>query len=69
MEYIIVGDTKQYKRCLIYTCGTSKEDAEKSLHRMLNNPTKHDLQAMKGHTNIRVAEAEDSGCWWNDYLD
>ena len=69
MEYIIVGDTKQYDSCLIYVCGKSKEGAEKAVRRMLTNPDKHDIQAMKGHTNIRVKEVEDKTCWWNDYLD
>ena len=33
MEYIIVGDTAEYKECLVYTCGKSKERAKEVLSR------------------------------------
>lgn len=69
MEYIIVGDTKEFKGCLIYTCGASKEHAEEVLHRMLNNPNEQDKKELEEHTNVRIAEEKDEDCWWNGNLD
>jgi hypothetical protein len=69
MEYVIVGDTKEYKGCLIYVCGKSQENAEKMLKKVLNNPTENDKLVTKGHTNLRIEEVEDSECWWNDLRD
>lgn len=69
MEYVIVGDTKEYKCCLIYVCGKSRENAEKILEGILNNPTENDKLVTKGHTNLRIEEVEDSECWWNDLRD
>lgn len=66
MEYTIVGDTEEFKGCLIYLCGTSKENAEEVLDRMLTNPNKNDLAVMEGHTNLRIKEVQDSDCWWNE---
>ena len=68
-EYVIVGDTKEFKECLIYVCGTSRDWAEKLLDRMLNNPTENDLRAMKDHTNLKVEEVPPEDCWWNGNLD
>lgn len=68
MEYIIVGDTEKYTGCLIYTCGGSKERAEKALERILNNPTEYDLHCIKGHKNLRIEEIPERECWWNDPL-
>ena len=64
-EYIIVGDTKEYKDCLIYVCGYSIEHTEKVLNRMLNNPTKYDEKAMTGLTNLKIKEVNSEDCWWN----
>jgi hypothetical protein len=69
MEYVIVGDTKEYKNCLIYVCGKSQENAEKILEGILNNPTENDKLVTKGHTNLRIEKVEDSECWWNDLRD
>lgn len=66
MQYIIVGDTANYKGCLIYPCGKSKENAEKTLKRLLENPNDNDKYCMKGHTNIRIETTSDENCWWND---
>jgi len=65
-DYFIVGDTKRYGTCLIYTCGKSREVAEKVLDRMLNNPNEQDKKELKAHTNIRINEEESENCWWND---
>ena len=46
-EYVIVGDTAQYKGCLIYVCGTSYEHAHSTLNRMLNDPTEEDKKMKK----------------------
>ena len=65
MEYIIVGDTDNYKDCLIYTCGVNKETAEKCLQRMLNNPDEQDSKILKTHSNIRIKSVKREDCWWN----
>lgn len=61
--YTIIGDKKNHKDCLIYTCGTL-ENAKKTLDQILNNPTKNDLYMTKGHTNIRISEEKEEDCWW-----
>jgi hypothetical protein len=68
-EYLIVGDTKNHKDCLIYRCGNNQEYAERVLNRLLNNPNDNDKFASKGHFNIRLKEVDSSDCWWNDARD
>lgn len=63
-EYIIVGDTKKYKDCLVYTCGRSRENAERVLAEILANP-KADA-TLSRHTNFRIKEVEEKDQWWND---
>lgn len=66
-EYIVVGDTEKYDACLVKICrGMNKEQAEKVLERMLNNPDKHDKKLMEGHTNFRLILTEEKDQWWND---
>ena len=65
-EYIIVGDTAQYKDCLVYTCGTDKSWADKVLERMLTNPTEQDKRELKKHSNLRVEPVSEKEQWWND---
>jgi hypothetical protein len=65
MEYIIEGDTDKYKDCLVFVCGSSKENAEKALHRILYNPTDNDKRLIEGYQNLRIAEVDDKDCWWN----
>lgn len=65
-EFIIVGDTKKYKECLVKVCGTSRETAEKTLEKMLTNPSKDDEYFMKDHFNFQIKEVEAKYCWWND---
>lgn len=60
-EYVIVGDTKNYIGCLVATCGTNKEYANKILDYMINNPA-----LCKGHNNLRIEEIKSQDCWWND---
>ena len=62
-DFVIVGDTENYKECLICTCGT-KEHAEEVLKRITENPTETDRKQTKGHTNLRVKEVADEDCWW-----
>lgn len=64
-QYVIVGDTKNYKGCLVCVCG-DLEVAEKTLNRMLTAPTANDLAASKGQTNLRIAKVERKKCWWLD---
>ena len=69
MEYIIVGDSEKCKGCLLYCGFKEKEQAERVLNRMLNNPTRGDEQIMRGKSNIRVQEVASEACWWNDKYD
>lgn len=69
MEYIIVGDSDKYKGCLLYCGFKEKEQAERVLNRMLNNPTRGDEQIMRGKSNIQVQEVASKDCWWNDKYD
>lgn len=65
MEYIIKGDTERFDSCLVCVCGNSLKEAEKSLSRMINNPTENDKRLIKDHTNLRIEEVADKDCWWN----
>ena len=64
VEYIIIGDTEKFKDCLVYTCGKSKENAEKVLAEVLANPKADETLAR--HTNFRIKEVESEKMWWND---
>lgn len=63
-EYIIIGDTKEYMNCLVYTCGTKRETAEKTLAKILANPKADETLAR--HSNFRIKEVEEKDQWWND---
>ena len=69
-EYVIVHDvegTDKYNGCLLYVCGSSRENAEKVLERILNNPNSDDMRNIaKGYINFRIEEVPASQCWWND---
>lgn len=64
-EYVIIGDTEQYKDCLVCLCGSSLKHAQKILKRMVNNPTNNDKRLMERHTNFRIKEVAEKDCWWN----
>ena len=64
-EYIIIGDTEQFKDCLVCVCGSSFKHANETLYRMLNNPTEHDKKMMAGHKNFKINEVSEENCWWN----
>lgn len=68
-DYVIKGDTEQFKDCLVYVTGKTYEDAEEVLKRMLNNPTENDKRLMSGHTNFRIKFVEEKDCWWNGNCD
>lgn len=68
-EYNIVGDTKDYKGCLILTCGKSEERANEVLNRLLTNPTESDKMMIKGYTNLRIEKVDSGKCWWNEGCD
>ena len=63
-EYVIVGDTDQYKGCLVCVCGVDKIHAYTVLDRMLVNPNENDKHITKGMTNLRVEEVEKEEAWW-----
>lgn len=64
-EYIIIGDTEQFKDCLVCLCGSSFDHAQSILRRMLNNPTDNDKKLMEKQTNLRIKEVAEKDCWWN----
>ncbi len=64
-EYIIVGDTEEYKGCLVCLCGNEYDHAKDVLHRMLNNPNPNDKMLKKGCTNLRIKEVVSEDCWWH----
>ena len=66
MKYVIVGDTDQYKGCLLMTCGSSKEKAEETLQRLLTDPDEYDKKMIEGHNNLRVEMVGNKDCWWED---
>ena len=68
-EYNIVGDTKDYKGCLIMTCGKSEERAKEVLNRLLTNPSDSGKMMIKGYENIRIEKIDGDGCWWNQGCD
>lgn len=65
LEYIIKGDTPEFKDCLVYVCGKSLDVAKEDLHRMLNNPNENDKKLIQNMGNLRIEETEDKDCWWN----
>lgn len=69
VEYVIVGDTKEFEGCLICVIGSSFKHATYVLNRMLNNPNENDKIIMKDHTNIRIESVDKKDCWWNGNLD
>ena len=66
VKYIIVGDTDQYKGCLVMSCGGYKENAESTLERLLSDPDEHDKIMIEGYSNLRVEEADQKDCWWEE---
>ena len=67
-DYVIEGDTERFKDCLVCVSG-ALETANKTLERMLNNPTENDQRIMKGHTNLRIKAVAKKDCWWNGNCD
>lgn len=57
-DYVIIGDSKDFKDCLIRVCGPDKEYAEKILKEVLANPND-----TKMYTNIRLNIVYDG--WWH----
>ena len=65
-EYIIVGDTDEFKECLVALAGLSKENAEKKLEQMLSSPNDNDKALIGNCYNLRIKEVESDSAWWND---
>lgn len=65
MEYIIKGDTPEFKNCLVYVCGKSLDAAKEDLYRMLNNPNENDKKLIHNMKNLRIEKVKDEDCWWN----
>ena len=68
-DWIIQGDTEEYKNCLIYVCGQNELGARNCLNRMLNTPTDKDKQVMETHNNLRIKLVKPEDCWWRYGLD
>lgn len=67
IEYSIIGDTKNYKGCLVKVIkGGTLEQAQEVLERMINAPTDNDKILMEGHFNLRIEEVPEKDQWWND---
>lgn len=68
MGYVIVGDTEQYKECLVIALkgNWTKEQAEARLQKLLASTDKMDKKAIAGHTNLKVKSVEAKKEWWND---
>lgn len=65
-DFIIKGDSEQYKDCLVCVCGTSREVAEEHLAKMLSNPSENDKRLIEGMSNLRIEEVEEKDCWWRN---
>ena len=69
MQYVIVGDTNEFKGALIKVVGkVSLEEANKRLFDILNNPSDNDkkILSMTEYKNIHLDTVEDKDCWWNN---
>lgn len=67
IEYVVIGDTENYKNCLVALLGAcTKEEADNKLSQMICNPDDHDKQLMEGHHNFRVVEVPEKEQWWHD---
>lgn len=67
-EYIIVGrrpDTVD-DYCLISPVGKDKDNAEKILERMIENPDPHDVKLIGRLVDLKLEEVVSKECWWND---
>lgn len=63
MGYIIVGEHEKFGTCLISVINGDMELANKTLDRLVNNPTNDDLFLISGISNLRIKEDEG---WWNE---
>ena len=66
IEYIIVGDTEEYKDCLVTLAGRTREQAERKLAQMLSSPNENDKAIIGSCKNLRIREVESESAWWND---
>ena len=62
-EYIVVGDYKQFKECLIYVCGRDANNAQRALEKAMLLPE------FEAYTNIHIKEIESDECWWHKNCD
>lgn len=58
-EYIIIGDTDQFKDCLICLAGRDGSHAEQIRLGVITSQSDR-------YSNIRVKKVKSSECWWND---
>lgn len=65
-DYIIIGDTERFDGCLVCIAGKTKQSADETLNRMLNNPTESDKRLIERHKNLRIEEIPEEKCWWRD---
>lgn len=62
-EYIVVGDYEEFKSCLIYVCGNSRENAQRAFEKAMLLPD------YESYTNIHIEEVEPDERWWNKNCD
>ena len=62
-EYIVVGDYKQFKNCLIYVCGHDAENAQRAFEKAMLLPE------FEAYTNIHIEEVEPGERWWDKNCD
>lgn len=67
--YIIVGDTKDYKDCLVCICGGNDKDyADQYLKDLLNCKRKLEgyKESIDNYSNLHVENTTPENEWWKD---
>lgn len=68
-EFIVAGDTAEYKGCLVFTCGKSLEHAKKVLQESLEGTDPSTARTCKRFTNLRLKRVKSADAWWHGNLD
>lgn len=64
-EFIIIGDTKDYKGCLVCLAGRTQERAEEVLAEVLAKKAEGKDESLNRHENLRIKEIDSKDGWWN----
>lgn len=69
-QYVIVGDTEQYKECLVCVLyASNKEIADKRFVEILSSKIEREKYSIPKYSNLKVVEVKDKDCWWFDGCD